>query len=220
VHRSRRRLPAPVAAGALALLTVLTAAAFAADPAPPKTLLAQPDKLLFADDLSSTFDSKNWKAPKGKWEIADGALRGAEIPADKHGAVTRHMMKMQDFVASFEVKLDGAKTISFTVNAVKDHMSRIILSPTMFRVQRDDNDHEGPDKAVVFLTKPVKIEPGTWHTVVMEMVGDTLVGTLDGETTGKGSNALFKQEKVAPGFTVAGQSASFRNLRIWSAKAK
>ena len=63
-------------------------------------------------------------------------------------------------------------------------------------------------------------EPGTWHTVVMEMVGDTLVGTLDDKITGKGSNDLFKQEKFAPGFTVAGQTASFRNLRIWSAKAK
>ncbi len=203
-----------------ALLLALTTVAFAADPAPPKTVIAQTDKLLFSDDFNSTLDAKNWKAAKGKWEIADGALRGAEIPADKHGAVTRHNMKMQDFVASFEVKIDGAKGVSFTINAVKDHMARVQISANSFVVKRDDNDHEGPDKAVVFLTKPVKLAPGTWHTVVMEIVGDTLVGTLDGEHTGKGSDALFTKEKLNPGFTVAGESASFRNLRIWSAKAK
>ncbi len=202
------------------LSLALTAAAFAAEPTPPPTQIAQPGKLLFSDDLTSSFSDKDWKSAKGKWEIADGALRGAEKPEDKHGAVTRHPITMQDFVASFEVKLDGAKGVSFTINAKKDHMARILIAPGSFRVQRDDNDHEGPDKAVVFLTQPVKIEPGTWHTVVMEMVGDQLVGTLDGKITGKGSNDLFKQEKLAPGFTVAGQTASFRNLRVWSAKAK
>jgi hypothetical protein len=202
------------------LALALSAVALAADPSPPKTVVAQPDKLLFSDDLTSTFSDKEWKSAKGRWEIADGALRGAEKPEDKHGAVTRHTVKMQDFVASFEFKLDGAKVISFSINAAKDHMARIQIAPNMFRVQRDDNDHEGPDKAVIFLTEPVKIEPGTWHTVVMEMVGDTLVGTLDGKITGKGSNDLFKQEKFVPGFTVSGQTASFRNLRIWSAKAK
>lgn len=203
-----------------ALLLALTTVAFAAEPTPPKTIIAQPDKLLFAADFSSSFDSKAWKSAKGKWEIADGALRGAELAADKHGAVTRRTMTMQDFVASFEVKLDGAKSTSFTINAPKDHMARIIVSPTSFIVRRDDNDHAGPDKAVTFLTQPVKLAPGTWHTVVMEMVGDTLVGTLDGEITGQGSDALFTKEKTAPGFTVAGETASFRNLRIWSAKAK
>ena len=75
-----------------ALLLALTTVALAADPAPPKTLIAQPDKLIFADDFSSTFDTKAWKSAKGKWEIADAALRGAEIKADKHGAVTRRTM--------------------------------------------------------------------------------------------------------------------------------
>lgn len=203
-----------------ALLLALTTVAFAAEPTSPKTVIAQPDKLLLSDDFASSFDTKAWKSAKGKWEIADGALRGAEIKADNHGAVTRHTMTMQDFVASFEVKLDGAKSTTFTINAPKDHMARIIVSPTQFVVRRDDNDHKGPDKAVTFLAKPVKLAPGTWHTVVMEMVGDTLVGTLDGEITGKGSDALFTKAKLNPGFTVAGETASFRNLRIWSAKAK
>ena len=34
------------------------------------------------------------------------------------------------------------------------------------------------------------------------------------------SDALFKAEKANPGFTCGGQSATFRNFVIWSAKAE
>ena len=34
---------------------------------------------------------------------------------------------------------------------------------------------------------------------------------------GYGSNELFKQDRMAPGFTVAGQSAEFRNFKITEA---
>ena len=120
---------------------------------------------------------------------------------------------------AYDVKFDGAKTTSLSINGPKDHLARIIVSPTRFAVQRDDQDHDGPDKAVVFLTKPVELAPGTWHTVVLEMVGDTMVGTLDGKIEGHGSDPTFAaKEKMTPGFTVAGESASFRNVRIYTAK--
>jgi hypothetical protein len=202
------------------LILSLASVAAAAEPAAPKTLLAQPEKLLFADDLHSTFDKAQWRAAKGKWEIVDGALRGAELKADKHGAVTRHSMKMQDFVLSFDVKLDGARSTSVTINDAKEHVARALISANAFIVRRDDHDHDGPDKAVTFLNKKMPVETGKWHTVVMEMVGDTLVVTLDDGVTGFGSDELFKTEKANPGFTVAGETASFRNVRIWAAKAE
>ena len=47
------------------------------------------------------------------------------------------------------------------------------------------------------------------------------IQTLDDKITGQGSHpSLASKEKVAPGFTVAGESASFRNVRIYSAKAE
>ena len=160
-----------------------------------------------------------WKPGKGKWEITDGVLRGSELKADNHGAVLRTAQKLKDIVIAYEVKLDGAKTTSLSINGPKDHLARIIVAPNRFAVQRDDQDHEGPDKAVVFLTKPVELAPGTWHTVVLEMVGDKMVGTLDGKITGEGSDPTFAaKEKMNPGFTVAGESASFRNVRIYTAK--
>ena len=95
-------------------------------------------------------------------------------------------------------------------------MARIMIGPNFVQVQRDDNDHDGPDKAVVFGRFKADIQPGTWHKVRMEMVGDTMLGQVDG-IIGFGSSDLFKQDRMASGFTVAGQSAEFRNLKITEA---
>jgi hypothetical protein len=183
--------------------------------------MAQIDKLEYADAFPGTALAKEWKAAKGKWTVADGVLTGAEIPAEKHGAVVRTTLQLQNIVIAYDVKLDGAKSSTLTVNAPKEHLARISITPKNFSVRRDDQDHDGPDKAKVFLNKPVSIEPGTWHTVVLEMVGDTVVGTLDGKITGQGSDPSFAEKaKANPGFTVAGESASIRNVRIYSAKGE
>ena len=178
-------------------------------------LLAIPGKLILDAKLDSA-PAAPWKAAKGQWEAADGALRGSELEADKHGAVLRATQTLSDCIIEVEVKFDGAKSTTLSMNAVKDHMARIILTPTTVTVQRDDNDHEGPDKGIVFHRVKAELADGGWHTVRMEMVGDTLLGKVDG-IIGYGSNALFTQPKANPGLTVAGQSVLFRNFKIWEA---
>lgn len=193
---------------ALALSIALTVSA--AD----KPLLAVPGKVIYESKLDSA-PGAPWKSAKGRWELVDGVLRGSEKPEDMHGAVTRLPNKLGDFIIEYEFKFEGAKSTSLTVNAVKDHMARIIMTPTSLAVQRDDNDHEGPDKAVVFARVPAQLSTG-WHKVRMEMVGDTMLGKVD-DFVAWGSNDLFKQERFSPGFTVGGQSVDFRNLKITGA---
>lgn len=201
----------------LALLALLAPLGAAEAPA---TLLAQPDMEVVADALTKDAPAADWKVAKGKWERTADGVRVEEIPADKHGAVSRVAQKLQDLVIAFEFRLDGAKSVSLSINATKDHMARVLITPTALRVQKDDNDHDGPDKAVVFLNSAQTFEAGTWHRVVLEMVGDTMVATIDGKLSAFGADALFKTEKVSPGFTCAGQSATFRNFSLWSAKAE
>ena len=38
--------------------------------------------------------------------------------------------------------LDGAKAISLSINDAKEHVARVLITPTTLRVQRDDHDHE------------------------------------------------------------------------------
>jgi hypothetical protein len=92
-------------------------------------------------------------------------------------------------------------------------MARIMMTPSSVMIQKDDNDHEGPDKAAIFARFPAVLSSDTWHKVRLEMVGDSMVGKVD-DLVAWGSNDLFKTAKMAPGFTVGGQSVDFRNLTI------
>jgi len=184
----------------------------------PATLLAQPDKELLSDGLTLESKAAEWKIAKGKWVRTAEGIKVEELPADNHGAAGRLNQKLGDFIIAFDFRLDGAKLISLSINDAKDHMARVLITPAAFRVQRDDHDHDGPDKAVVFLNQAEKFAAGTWHRVILEMVGDTMVATIDGKFSGYGRDELFKAEKANPGLTCAGQSATFRNLSLWSAK--
>jgi hypothetical protein len=180
-----------------------------------KALLAVPGKVLYHNNFNTAPEAK-WQAIKGSWEIANGVLRAAELEADHHGAVIRLQDELPDFVIDFEFKFEGAKSTSLSINAVKDHMARILITPKAVTIRRDDNDHDGPDKVVIFGVFPVDFKSGSWHKVHLEMVGDTLLGKVD-DLIAWGSDPLFKEKRTNPGLTAAGQSVDFRNFTIRSA---
>lgn len=191
----------------------------AADPAPPVTVLSLTDgEPVFVDSLSTAPAKPVWSAAKGAWMVEDGHWKGAEVPADKHGAVVRHTRPLGDFVLRYEVRLDGAKGTSLSVNAPAGHLSRVSVGPHGLQARKDDLDHDGPDQGVAFPALPVEIKPGEWHTVVMEMCGDTLLASLDGKPVSFGRHEAFTTAKSNFGFTVSGESAAFRNVSVWNAK--
>jgi hypothetical protein len=195
----------------LTILVLLACSQTVGQTAEPAAL-AIPGKVIYESKLD-TPPGAPWKAAKGKWELVDGVLRGAELVADQHGAVSRLPNKLQDFILEYEFKFEGARGTSLSINAVKDHMARINILPSAITFQRDDNDHQGPDKAVVFARFAVDLKPGVWHKVRLEMVGDTMFGQVD-DWKAWGASELFKTPKTAPGFTVAGEAVDFRNLVI------
>src|SRR5258708_6110219 len=82
----------------LAVCAFLFCSALGADEPLPdaKPLLTKPGKLLFREDLNEVpheRDKQNkvrrgeWQSGKGKWEIKDGVLVGAEKPEENHGAM-------------------------------------------------------------------------------------------------------------------------------------
>lgn len=192
---------------AVLLLSLTTITARADD---SKPLLAVPGKIIVEAKLDGA-PGAPWRAAKGKWEAADGAMRGSELIEDKHGAVLRIPNQMQDFSIEYEFKFDGARSTSLSINAVKDHMARIMITPKSITIQRDDNDHEGPDKAIVFARFPADFQPGTWHKVRLDMVGDKMYGQVD-DLAAWGASELFTAPKASPGFTVGGQSVCFRRF--------
>ncbi len=187
-------------------------------------LLAQAeDKPLLAVSGTTIYENKfdaavgePWKVAKGKWELASGVWRASEKADDMHPAVARLPNKFGDFVLEYEFKFAGAKQTTLSINGVKGHMARIVITPKQVSFQKDDSDHDGPDKAIVFTRLPASFESDAWHRVRMEIVGDTMLGKVD-DLTGWGSHDSFKNEHLA-GLTVSGESVSFRNFKLSEAK--
>lgn len=164
------------------------------------------------EDFSSSV-AKSWRTAKGDWKIVDGAWQGAEVPADMHGAVARYPLEFTDAVIEFDFRHDGAKGISLSLNDKKEHVCRLSINPAGFQVAKDDHDHAGPDQRVILGKQAVDYKPGTWHHVRVEIAGPRMTAKIDDVEAG-GEHELIAVTKANFGFTVAGQSASFKNLRV------
>jgi hypothetical protein len=182
----------------------------------PKTLMTERGKLLFSDDLAGPL-GKEWKTAKGKWEAVDGAVRGAEIKDEMHGAVTRHVMPFHDVVVQYSFRLDGAKGTSLSINDAKGHCCRLSINAVGFQVQKDSHDHNMTDKAAVLEKRSAPLKPGEWHTVVVEIRGKEILARLDGQAVACGEHDSLDVDKANFGLTVSGESASFKDLRVWEA---
>jgi hypothetical protein len=202
----------------LALALPLVAADPKPAPTPPATVLAQPLAPLVVDALTAGSEMARWNAPKGRWERRPEGLRAEEVEKDRHNAVNRLVQPLGDFAFACEFRFDGARGINFSVNDAKDHLARVLLTPTEMTLRKDAREKKGNEPAVLLGTVPVKLEAGAWHTLVVEMVGEAIVATLDGQTTLQGANPAFRAPKVSPGFTVDGAAATFRNVALWSAR--
>ena len=189
-----------------------------------QTLMAEPGKVLVSDDFSSSTIDPAWKALKGKWQLVDGALKGVELKSDQHAAVVRRDLKVKDLVAQFTFKFDGGKQTSFSINGAKGHVCRVVIRQDGFSLVKDRDKKKAGDKPAVLAQRKVDIKPGEWHTMVVEVVGNDMVASLDG---GKdkahvaiGSNPAINVEKGSIGFPTSGDGVVFDNVKIFEAQAK
>lgn len=170
-------------------------------------------------DDALTQIEKPWAAAKGDWTACDGGVKGVERAADKHAAVVRRPLAFSDAVIEFAFRLEGAKGISFSVNQAKGHLCRLAITPDGFQARKDDGDHAGPDKAILFPAAKCPLADGKWHAAVIELVGGQMVCSIDGAVS-RGTATAIAQPKANIGFTVSGQGACFKELKIWKATAK
>jgi hypothetical protein len=178
------------------------------------TSAADPEgyKVAFSDSFASASDA-GWHASRGTWKIVDGAWQGTEVASDKHAAVARHDLEFTDAVIDFEVKFDGARMASVSINDTKSHLCRLQIMPKSMRVMKDDSDKTGPDKAAVLADKPLDLQLGTWYHARIELRGEEFTAQV-GDVSGGGHNPRIADKKANFAFVVGGESASFRNLRV------
>lgn len=209
----------------LAVCAFLVCPALGAGEAAPdvKPLLTKPGKLLFSEDLKQVpheRDRENkvrrggWQSGKGKWEIKDGVLVGAERAEDKHGAMlTKPGLPFHNAEVQVSFRLDGAKQI--TLDANSQALGRIIaasISSTELSLSRSTG---GGDKMEVLDKLALKLDAGTWHTLLLEMQGNDVVASIDGKQVAFGSGERIDVDKTSVQLRVSGESVAFKNLRVW-----
>lgn len=225
----------------LAFLTVvagLTAVAARADDL-PATLLTTPGKLLVSEDFArplppvvgstarfaSGFQGWRFNVEQrgGHWDIVAGAFRGVENPESKHPATASIGFDFKNVVISCEVRLhdvplEGRKYRGFSIRTTdtKDYVCGLMLSTNGMRIEKSDHDHAGPDVAVPLGQLNVPIKLGEWQKVVIEILGEEMVGTLNGQSLA-GAHPLLASDKKSIMF-VSNVEGSVRQLRVWEAQ--
>jgi hypothetical protein len=171
---------------------------------------------LFSDDFSEGPVSKNWRVAKGQWEITDGTLKGVELKADNHAAAVRHAMNFHDAIFQFSFKLDGARMTAFMLNTKGGHVCRVIINLSGFVLNKDGNPAK-QEKAVALATVKTPLNAGQWYTMLVETQGSQLLARIHDGHVGYGEHDGINVDKNDFGMPVAGDSASFRNIRVWEA---
>lgn len=183
-------------------------------------LMTLPGEVLTHDTFAESLP-KTWRPAKGTWTCEGGVLRGTEIASDKHQAVIRRSLAFTNAIITFSFRLDQARQISLSINDAKEHVCRLVINSRGFVVQKDDHDHDGPDKPVVFARVPANFAASEWHTAVVEINGQEMVAQIDGTTkVGFGGHELLDRPKANFGLTVAGGPAEFRDLSIVAAASR
>ena len=142
-------------------------------------------------------------------------MKGTQLDADHRSAHVACVFPFKDAIIQFDVRLDGCRQVHFRVqDAIPEHICRVVINHDGFSARKDDHDHAGPDEDVPFGKVALPIRDGEWKTVLIESKGREMVTTIDGRSI-TGAHPLIAADKQFFDFTVTGESASFRNLRVW-----
>lgn len=211
----------------------------------PATLMTTRGKLLLSEDFSkplapftgkpvgfaSGFEGWRYNAGPatgkgGLWKLADGCFTGTESPEAHHPATASYGMKFKDAIIQCEVRLndvpaEGRLYRSFFVKATdaKDYVCALFGSTNGINALAYDSEHADPKSKqrakfpALAIASPSKL--GEWHTVVLEILGDELVASIEGKSVTLKSPLIGTDKHSL--MLGAGTEASFRNLRVWEA---
>jgi hypothetical protein len=156
----------------------------------------------------------------GHWEVADGAFKGAENPAVNHPATASYGFDFKDVVIQCEVRMNDVpmngrkyRYLNVRTTDTKDYVCSIILNEGGFRIQKDDNDHDGPDKAVPLAQAKLPLKLNEWIKVLFEIRGEEMCATVNGVSL-TGPHPLIASDKHSVMF-VCGVEGSVRNVKAW-----
>ena len=195
--------------------------------------------LLFSDDFERAEVGPRWETSQRSFSIVDGALKAGQMRSE-HGAVGGVEVPFKDAVIEFKFRFEGAASINVVcddrayTNSHAGHICRTTITPKLIRLGDDReggmrNDIQAmrkdpmrkaeADKLLAGRTAtfPMSIEPGQWHLLAMEIVGDEMRVNLDGKAVGHlKSPGIAHATKSRFHFTINGKYALFDDVKIWA----
>ena len=164
----------------------------------------------------------------GQWKQVDGRFQGSENPQVKHPATASYGIKFQNIILQCQLRLEDVELdkdpahgrkyryIQLRATNERSYLCSLNLNQGGFQINKDDNDRDGPDKLEVLATHKKALALGEWHNVLIEIMGDEYVATVDGHTI-SGQHAAIGQLKQSF-MVVTGPEGSIRDLHLWEAK--
>jgi hypothetical protein len=193
------------------LFLCLALSAYGAD-AP---LLVKPGKVISAPDLKQSLGPE-WSVAKGKWEPAEGVLKGTELPDEHHAAVLHLNTGPAPLVFECEFRMDTAKVFYIGCDG-KGHVGRLVIVPKSAKLAQDAPGNplgaNGKPTSQTLAEAPLDLKPGDWQKVRVEFAGDRLAAVLNGAKL-EAQHPHFATPKVRWWFAVGGGSAEIRNIRV------
>ncbi len=228
------------------VVTVSTFAADAPKlPSIPAEPIAQKKELLFSDDFERAELGKAWAIVVPTYAIENGTLKGMQMrfdtpekdgkPAVKgHQAVIGNDIPTKDSVIEFRFRLGGAQSVTAEFDDRKFNgshyghlcMARIAATGITLTDQKglavarpEGATGEPPTPAGrKNVTFPLTLDTETWHTFMLETVGDTMRATIDGKPVAfLQSPGIAHPTKSKVEFGCMGEGGAFDDLKIWNA---
>lgn len=180
----------------------------------------------FASGFSGWRFNQNPKA--GRWEQKAGHFTGIELVESHHPATASYGMTFQDAIIQCDVRLDSVpadgrqyRNVFLKLTDEKDYVIQVSVGPgglflTPYDASRLNTASKQRERGKSAIVKfPVKQDE--WHTLVVEVCGDEVVGTLDGRSVTLSSPLIGAgKHSIMIG---AGTQGTFRRFRVWEAQA-
>ena len=162
--------------------------------------------------------SEKWTAAKGKWQVADGKLKGAEVASDDHAAVMNYKAPHTDTEVSLKFQLAGSKGFHLSFNHPKGHLFRVLVSENGVALRLDKDKKDPKSKPETLATAKGKFEQGKWYTMKFSTKGETATAEFDNGVKLEGSHANLTKKKTGFRLVLKGDGVLFDDFTIASLK--
>jgi hypothetical protein len=191
-------------------------------PVDPKTWMSLRGPLLWEEHFENDAYNKEWSRYKGNYVVDKGQLKVAEVAGDGHLPTMTRTFKESNVVIQFSFKFEGAKWLGFqlddaTNDAKKEHVAQLTIQPEGFRIEKMTGF--GPTtKNTIVDQKKMKFDPGAWHTIVYEILGDEIVAVVDDEeiAIAKADGMTLVRSRIQ--LVSAGEWAWYKDIKVWKAE--